>query len=119
MTENAHKAMKNWLQVYRVSVGKPADECLDVFRQLATGKLAEGNNLSLLHELLTIMSDLSPDPHTVSCAMLFVAMESGEDLQTVCTDVSKPVCEQLARAKAISLGSSVRTTCFTLCELMR
>ncbi len=90
-----HQALNNWLQNYRASVGSSADECLSVFERLAPGKLSENNNLSLLHELLTVLSDLSPDPNTVSCAMLFVAIECGEAPEKVRAGVSPQVADEL------------------------
>src|SRR5665811_2003108 len=95
MPPNTHQALKDWLQAYHRSVGSAADECLQIFDRLRPGKLSEGNNLSLLRELLAIMSDLSPDPSTVSCAILFVAIECGEDPESARTDVSTQVSDQL------------------------
>jgi GTP pyrophosphokinase len=98
MTKNTDKALLTWLQTYRVSVGSAADSCLRLYDVLRQGKMAEQQeNLSLLHELLTVMSVLSPDPHTVNCAMLFVATECGQDLEPIRADISKGVSEQLAQ----------------------
>ncbi len=80
-------ASETWLQTYRDSIGSQADECLSVFDQLRNGRLAVGNNAARLQALLTVMSGLSPDPHTVSCAMAFVASECGEDLSKIRADL--------------------------------
>jgi GTP pyrophosphokinase len=95
MPTNTHQALRDWLQGYHQSVGSPADECADLFTRLSPGTLSSGNYLLLLRELLEVMADLSPDPSTVSCAMLFVAIESGEEPESVRTGVSEQVIEQL------------------------
>ena len=95
MPANTNKALTAWLQAYHGSVGSPADECLQLYDTLVQGKLSAGNNLLLLKELVEVMSGLSPDPHTVSCAMLFVASECGEDLASVRAGLSSKVSDQL------------------------
>jgi len=97
MTTNTDKALTTWLQAYRDSVGSRADGCLRQYEILRQGELAENKNLSLLQDLLTVMSDLSPDPHTVSCAMLFVAIECGQDLESIHADISPGVKAQLGQ----------------------
>ena len=72
MTADTNKDLTDWLQAYHDSVGSSADECMELYDSLRQSKLANGNNLSLMRELLEVMSALSPDPHTVSCAMLLV-----------------------------------------------
>ena len=89
------KALKAWLEAYHESVGSSADECMALFESLRQSKLATGENLSLMYALMDVMSGLSPDPHTVSCSMLFVASEWGEDLTSVRADLSKEVNTQL------------------------
>ncbi len=95
MDSNALKNPAAWLQAYRDSVGEPAEECLHLFEKLRAGKLAGGDNLLLLQNLLEIISGLSPDPHTVSCAMLFVASQCGEDISRLRTDLPPAVVDQL------------------------
>jgi GTP pyrophosphokinase len=95
MTIRTDKALKSWLQAYRESVGSAADECLKLYDVLRDGKLASGDKLSLLKELLEVMSGLSPDPQTVSCAILFVASEYEENLESVRADLSPEVGNQL------------------------
>jgi len=92
---HSNRALKTWLSEYHDSVGGAADECLQLYNKLCQCELANGKNLSQVHELLTVMSNLSPDPHTVSCAMLFVASEWGEDLQAIRADLSDEVNGQL------------------------
>ena len=95
MRLNADKAINAWLQAYRDSVGSAADECLKLYDSLRGGKLASGDKLSLLKELLEVMAGLSPDPQTVSCAMLFVASEYEENLDVIRAELSPEVGEQL------------------------
>jgi len=63
--------------------------------KLQSGKLGSGHNLLLLQDLLNVMSGLSPDPHTVSCAMLFLASQCGEDLTAIRADLAPEVSDQL------------------------
>ena len=95
MTISTDKALKTWLQAYHNSVGAAADECLELYDSLHEGKLAGGHKLSLLKELLEVMSALSPDPQTVSCAILFVASEYEENLDSIRADLSSEVRDQL------------------------
>ncbi len=95
MAFKTDKALTAWLQAYRDSAGNRADECLRLYEVLRQGKMATKENLSLLQDLLAVMSDLSPDPNTVSCAMLFVATECGQDLESIRADISPMVKGQL------------------------
>ena len=83
MNSTAEKALILWLQTYHDSVGGAANECLQLYAGLRQRKLVNEENLSLMQDLLNVLSGLSPDPHTVSCAMLLVVCESGEDLTAV------------------------------------
>lgn len=95
MTAKSHTALTAWLQAYHDSVGSPADECLQLYDRLRQGTLKTRENMSLLQDLLETMSGLSPDPHTVSCAMLFVASKCGVDLGPIRADLSREVNDQL------------------------
>ena len=95
MPANADKALTSWLQAYRDSVGGSADECLQLYDKLRDCKLASGEYLFLLRDLLEVMSGLSPDPHTVSCAMLFVASECEDSLEEVRAVISPEIVAQL------------------------
>ncbi len=95
MTNNTDNALTAWLQAYHDSVGSPADECLRLYGSVWQGKLASEKNLSLLRQLLEVMSGLSPDPRTVACAMLFVATECGQDLELITAEISSKVSDQL------------------------
>jgi len=95
MTIITDKALVAWLQAYRDSAGSRADECMRLYEGLRQGLMEAKENLSLLQELLAVMSVLSPDPHTVSCAILFVATECGQDLEPIRDDISPQVKDQL------------------------
>jgi len=95
MDKDPNSSLVSWLTAYRDSVGSAAEECLQLFETLRKGELGKHNNLWLLQDLLEVMSDLSPDPRTVSCAMLFVASECGQDLQPVRSELSAEVSSQL------------------------
>jgi len=95
MAFKTDKALTAWLQAYRDSAGNRADECLRLYEVLRQGEMATKENLSLLQDLLAVMSDLSPDPNTVSCAMLFVATECGQDPESIHADISPMVKGQL------------------------
>ncbi|MGD8384882.1 MAG: hypothetical protein PVF89_05710, partial [Lysobacterales bacterium] len=95
MTNDARTILDERLKAYRDSVGAAADECLELAHELCAGKLGRADNLALLNQLLEALSGLAPDPHTVSCAMLFVAAERGEDLTAIRSQLSAEVNEEL------------------------
>ncbi|MEJ8569628.1 RelA/SpoT family protein [Elongatibacter sediminis] len=70
--------LRDWLSEYRESVGSGADECevvLDLIEDEA--QLDSGGRARML-ELLGILQALSPDPVTVSCALVLAAGQSGD-----------------------------------------
>ena len=95
MATQPHNTVGTWLKAYRDSVGSPADECLELFDRLREDKLTTHTYMSLLKELLEIMAGLSPDPQTVSCAILFVASNCGVELKPIRADLSPEVNDQL------------------------
>jgi GTP pyrophosphokinase len=95
MTVETHKTLTAWLQAYRDSAGEQADECMRLYEALRLGNLGTRENQTLLQNLLDVMSDLSPDPQTVSCSMLFVATECGQDLESIQTEISPMVKDLL------------------------
>jgi GTP pyrophosphokinase len=73
-------ALQSWARDYRASVGPAAEDCIELLQELQKpGVLGAGGQEQLL-ELLTILSSLSPDPITVSCAMVLAAEQSGGNL---------------------------------------
>lgn len=95
MTAKTHTALTAWLHAYHDSVGSPADECLQLYEDLRQGTLKTSENMFLLQDLLKVLSGLSPDPHTVSCAMLFVASNCGVNLEPIRAGLSREVNDQL------------------------
>lgn len=95
MGTKSHTALTAWLNAYHDSVGSPADECLQLYADLRQGMLETSDNMFLLQDLLEVLSGLSPDPHTVSCAMLFVASNCGVNLDPIRAGLSREVNEQL------------------------
>jgi len=95
MTAKPQTTLTSWLHAYHDSVGSPADECLQLYDKLQQETLENSENMSLLQDLLEVLSGLSPDPHTVSCAMLFVASKCGVDLGPVRAGLSREVNDQL------------------------
>lgn len=95
MVINTDTALTTWLQSYHDSVGSRADECLQLYDKLQNGPFKNRENMALLQELLEVMSGLSPDPHTVSCTMLFVASKCGVDLEPIRAELSREVNDQL------------------------
>ena len=95
MNIHSNKALLNWLSGYHDSVGGAADECLQLYDELRQCEQANSRNLAQMHELLSIMSGLSPDPQTVSCAMSFVALEWGACPESIRAGLSKDVSAQL------------------------
>jgi len=85
----------DWLPAYHKSVGHPADGCLQIYQQLQQNVFKNRQDLTLLEDLFEVLSALSPDPHTVSCAMLFVATECGADLRAIRASLPGEVNEQL------------------------
>jgi len=95
MTAKTHTALTAWLHAYHDSVGSPADECLRLYEDLRQGTLKTNENMFLLQDLLKVLSGLSPDPHTVSCAMLFVASNCDVNLEPIRAGLSREVNDQL------------------------
>jgi GTP pyrophosphokinase len=95
MNVSVTNQVTDWLHAYRESVGSPADACLELFERLQKGVLSRPESQHLLLDLLQIMAGLSPDPRTVSCSMLFVAFECGEDLTAVRGDLPADLEQQL------------------------
>jgi hypothetical protein len=95
MKGTLREPLANWLETYRDSVGSAADECLNLYGNLMQGSLAKPENQSLMQDLLQVLAGLSPDPQTVSCAMLLVACEYGEDLGALRPGLSTHVNNEL------------------------
>ncbi|HSM68962.1 MAG TPA: HD domain-containing protein, partial [Xanthomonadales bacterium] len=74
------QALQQWLDGYRHSVGESAQICSAVLDGVLAGALDGPGGQAQLLEILRILEDLSADPRTMCCAMLWVAHQHGEDL---------------------------------------
>jgi GTP pyrophosphokinase len=77
---NPREALLDWLTSYRDHAGPAADPCVPVLDGVLGGSLTARPAQQQLLELLRVLEELSPDPGTVCCAMLFVARQHGEQL---------------------------------------
>jgi len=64
---------------YRDSVGEAADMCAPVLEGVLGGALDSRKPREQLLDMLRVIEGLNPDPRTVSCAILWVAHQHGED----------------------------------------
>jgi GTP pyrophosphokinase len=78
---DTRQALLDWVADYCASVGEPAAHCAEVLKELLGGALSHKEGQAGLLQLLGILEGLSPDPRTVSCAMLWVAHQNGDDLR--------------------------------------
>jgi GTP pyrophosphokinase len=97
----ARRALKSWMEAYRASVGPAADVCYPLLRDLLQGPLEQPGAASHCHELLEIMSALSPDPLTVCFAMVFVAQQCGGLSDTGSLELPPGVGRQLQEMQRI------------------
>jgi len=74
------QALQQWVDGYRQSVGDSAQICSAVLDDVLAGALDGPGGQAQLLEILRILEDLSADPRTMCCAMLWVAHQHGEDL---------------------------------------
>ena len=72
-TDGAPRTLRQWVTRYRESVGPAAEVCVELDHQLQQPGMLSGSSQQKLLELLTILQPLSPDPVTVSCAMILSA----------------------------------------------
>ncbi len=93
---NIKVKLQRWLSAYEVSVGPSAALCPSILERLLNGALDSKEGQQQLLDLLGIMESLSPDPGTVSCAMLFVGRQHGEDLAKWKQDLPAAVWKQLS-----------------------
>lgn len=94
--QNTQQKLRQWLADYEKSVGTSAAVCSTVLERLLEGALATRQAQLQLLELLGIMQSLSPDPRTVSCALVFVGIQNGEKLESWNADLPAAVRTQLS-----------------------
>jgi len=75
-TKDTPRTLHQWVQQYRESVGPAADLCVQLENELQQPGMLSGGGQQNLLELLTILQPLSPDPVTVSCAIVLSAEQS-------------------------------------------
>jgi GTP pyrophosphokinase len=89
-------SLEQWLAGYRISVGPAADSCASLLASLeSAGGLGPDCRARML-ELLGVLRALSPDPVTVSCAMILAAEQCGGLPGGVTVELPPPVARQLA-----------------------
>jgi GTP pyrophosphokinase len=93
---NPRQALLDWMADYRHSAGDAAEICESVLGSLLGSSLSGRPAQSQLLELLQILQGLSPDPRTVTCAMLWVAHQNGDDLRAWDQALPAVVHRQLA-----------------------
>ena len=75
--------LEKWMQDYRASVGESAQMCVPLMRELQQPDILSAGGQAQLLDLLTILNSLSPDPITVSCAMLLALEQSGGEVARI------------------------------------
>jgi len=112
-TERDSAPLKRWVDRYAASVGPAADICVNLLTELLrSGRLSRDGQAQLL-ELLEAMHPLSPDPTTVSCAMLFASEQSGGrtgDLSVAVPLAVSGQLEELHKLKHYSAGQADSAT---------
>ena len=95
-TGQSRQLLQQWLAGYEASVGPSAGMCLPVLERLLKGALKTADGQQQLLELFGIMESLSPDPRTICCAMLYVGLQRGEDLEPWKPELPAGVEDQLS-----------------------
>jgi GTP pyrophosphokinase len=90
------QGLRQWLDGYRASVGPAAESCAALLASHeSAGGLGPDCRARML-ELLGVLRALSPDPVTVSCAMILAAEQCGGLPGGVTAELPPPVARQLA-----------------------
>jgi GTP pyrophosphokinase len=106
-------ALIKWVSSYRDSVGGAADLCVDLLDEmLQPGIFPEPGQARLL-ELLSILETLSPDPLTVSCAMILAAEQCDGDVAKIRSRIPTAThvqLEELHKIKHFEAGQDLTVT---------
>jgi GTP pyrophosphokinase len=97
-TETRHttrKALREWVDGYRESVGPSADFCSEILEKLLELGLKRGGTRDRMLDLLNTLKGLSADPITISCAMLHAVQEAGNSLDSLMDGLPSDVRRQL------------------------
>jgi len=109
----ASRTVHNWLREYRESVGPAADICIRLARELQKPGVLSADGKDNLLELLSILQPLSPDPITVSCAMVLASEQSGSstsDLGPLITPAIARQLEELHKLRHFAAGQNLTVT---------
>ena len=98
--------LRTWMNAYRESVGDSADSCGDLLEALLAKPLKRGADQLSMLSLLETISALSPDPHTLSCAMIYATEEMGGDCQQVRQSLPAVVVSQLQQLQRLQAFES-------------
>jgi GTP pyrophosphokinase len=107
------KSLNQWLEAYTQSVGPSADFCVSLFRDLNQSNAMTQKGQQQMLELLTILQSLSPDPLTVSCAMMLAAEQNvrdGADIQNLVPPGTEEQLESLHKLKHFAAGRDLSAT---------
>ncbi len=100
------EALREWFADYRESAGPAVDICLALLQTLFERRLLKRSSRELLLELLKILEGLSADPITISCAMLHVAQQDGDELGGIVAELPAEVRSQLEELNKLKLYES-------------
>jgi GTP pyrophosphokinase len=104
-----HAALIDWMEQYRASVGPSADECAHLLSSLLKDALRGGSAQGRTLELLNILESLSPDPITVSCALIHATEQCVGESPDVLASVGEAVQRQLDELRKLKHFESDHT----------
>ena len=110
---DAARELENWARRYRDSVGPGADACLELAQELQQPGVLSRSGLEYMLELLSILRSLSPDPITVSCAMMLAAEQSGARLAKIHPPLAPATAaqlEELHKLRHFAAGQNLSVT---------
>jgi GTP pyrophosphokinase len=87
--------LERWIADYRVSVGAAGETCVGLLQSLYDARALDSQATDRGLELLEILEPLSPDPATISSALVHVALRTGKDLSAIIAGLPATVRNQL------------------------
>lgn len=100
------EALRAWMEAYQSSVGEAAEPAAALLETLLKKPLRRGADQARMLALLEILSALSPDPNTLSCAMIHAAEEMGGDCEGARATLTAPVRSQLDQLQRLQAYES-------------
>ena len=97
------EGLRQWMSAYCESVGDSADFCSELLEALLAKPLKRGADQLSMLSLLETLSALSPDPHTLSCAMIYATEEMGGDCQEARQSLPDVVVSQLGQIRHLQV----------------